>query len=309
MDQRARWQELIVNSANQGAPSAFATAALHGLPRQETIAALRRYPPFAQACRAAISDMVDFYEGNRVLNQVLNDRARTVFGMLAIHLHFSSGRDQQSGLTGAQMRALCAETGLCSPGRVSAMLLLMRFGGYLKTGPGGPDRRIRPLIPTEALLDLQRRRMSIHLRAMSLWTPDGDAGLANLHRAEFLAAMARNFVEALQSGFRLLEYAPDLAPLADRVAGLVVLFSVMLADAEGEAGCRALSVSALARRFAVSRAHVLALLRDAAAAGLVERRPDGRMAPLLRLSSAVEDFVAAAHLLLAHFVRSSLAEM
>jgi hypothetical protein len=252
--------------------------------------------------------MVDLYQGERVLNQVLNDRARTVFGMLAIHLHFSSGPDQPGGLTGAGMRALCAETGLCSPGRASAMLLLMRFGGYLKTGPSRNDRRMRPLIPTEALFDLQRRRMAIQLRAMSLWAPEGDAGLAHLHRAEFLAAMARGFAESFQSGFRLLRHAPDLAPLADRVAGLMVLFSVILVDAQGEAGRRALSVSALARRFAVSRAHVLALLRDAAAAGLIERRGDGRMAPLPRLSNAVEDFIGAAHLLLAHLVRNSLAE-
>lgn len=263
---------------------------------------------FPRACRTAIRDTVDFYQGNRVLNQVLNDRARTVFGMLAIHLHFSSGPDYPAGLTGARMRALCAETGLCSPGRASAMLLLMRFGGYLKTDPGPNDRRMRPLTPTEALFDLQRRRMAIHLRAMSLWAPEGDAGLTNLHRAEFLAAMARNFAEAFRSGYRLLHLAPDLAPLTDRVAGLLVLLSVILADAEEQAG-RPLSVSALARRFAVSRAHVLALLRDAAAAGLIERRADGRIAPLPRLSDAVEDFVATAQLVLALFVRAALAEI
>ena len=64
------------------------------------IAVLRVHPRFAEAMRAAAAGMVAHYEGNRLLNQLMNDRGRVLFGHHAVYLHFSrTPGDAGSGLT------------------------------------------------------------------------------------------------------------------------------------------------------------------------------------------------------------------
>jgi hypothetical protein len=70
-----------------------------------------------------------------------------------------------------------------------------------------------------------------------------------------------------------------LRPFAEHNAGIMILASLALAGGDGDTmpprGAVHLSISELARRFSVSRAHVLRLLRDAAAHGLIERGTAG----------------------------------
>jgi hypothetical protein len=61
-----------------GRPVMFGAA---GLPRDE-IAALQTHPQFQAACRATAGSMVELYQGNRLLNTVVNDRGRLVIGYL-----------------------------------------------------------------------------------------------------------------------------------------------------------------------------------------------------------------------------------
>jgi DNA-binding GntR family transcriptional regulator len=67
------------------------------------------------------------------------------------------------------------------------------------------------------------------------------------------------------------------------------------------------SISALARRFSVSRPHVLKLIRDAATEGLIERAgPNGdRVVIRPRLSEAAQNFFATMYLLFADCARDA----
>ncbi len=285
-------------------------------PSPESIAALRTHPKFSDAARMMMRDVIAIYDGNRILNQVMNDRGRVVFGALAFYLHFSrDSGDPASGLTAARMKALCAETGLCSTGRGAAMLLLMRYAGYLAPDPEDRSGRLHRLIPTERMFESQRQRISGHLRAMSLLLPEGTEGLANLHREDFIASMARQFGGSFRAGFRILDTSPTLYPLVERNAGLMILFSLYLAsDAQADMTSdqpAAISIAALARRFGVSRPHVLKLLRDAEALGFVSRGgPNGEQI-LIRpaLANAALDFIATIFLFLGQCVRNAREEM
>jgi DNA-binding MarR family transcriptional regulator len=281
-------------------------------PTAQDVVELRRHPKFPQAFELMMGDLVRVYRSNRILNQVLNDRARLAFGILVLYLHYS---EEGGGLTASRIKTLCTEAQLCSPGRASAMLSLMRFAGYLAPAEHGLDKRIKLLVPTERLLDDQRERLRGDFRAVALLRPEGAIGLERIDDPAFVAHMACYFGETFRSGFRLLQYAPELFPFAERNAGVIILMSLLLArepdDTMPPARPVTVSISALSKRFAVSRPHVLKLLRDIAAAGFIrlESSEAQRIAILPKLVDELQSFLATGMLILVACVRASLARM
>ena len=278
-------------------------------PTGEAIAALRKHPRFPEAFAAGISHLVEMYRGNRAISQVLNDRGRVAFGLLVLYLHYS--RDA-GGLTASRLKTVCSETGLCSPGRATALLSLMRFAGYIASAPHPLDRRIRVLVPTERLISDHRERLRGEIAALALLLPEGQIGLTHIEDPQFIAEMACCFGEAFRSGFRLLDCAPELFQLADRNAGLVILMSLLLARESGDTippqRPVAISISELSRRFGVSRPHVLKLLRDANAEGFIQiaAAEPQRVLVLPALGETLQNFFAAVQLIIAYCIRTSL---
>jgi hypothetical protein len=299
--------DAINHAASQRVASAVA-------PSADDLKTLREHPRFAEALRVVAAGLVDVYDGNRLLNQVLNDRGRVVLGLMALYLHFSrkpGGND--GGLTASRMMTMCADTGLCSPNRAGAMIALMRFGGYLEAAPGGLDRRAKVLVPTAHMIAVHRQRMEYQFRAIALLLPEGQDALDRLPELEFIAALSRQMGDRYRAGWRAFDYMPELTLFADRNAGLVIALSLLLAgqpdDTFPPTRVR-VSISALARRFAVSRAHVLKLLRDAERHGFVRRGGEqGEAIELLPpLIEAVQAFFARIFLYFADCTRSALAE-
>jgi hypothetical protein len=165
------------------------------------------------------------------------------------------------------------------------------------------------------MFESQKQRLSSNLRAMSLVLPEGTDGLADLQRHEFVGAMARQFGNSFRAGFRILDSSPALYPLAERNAGLVILFSLFLASDAGagmtSARPAAISIAALARRFGVSRPHVLKLLRDAETLGFVARGGANEEQILVQpaLAEAILDFIATVFLFLGQCIRNARNEV
>jgi hypothetical protein len=281
-------------------------------PTAEAVAALRADPRFPAAFEAMIRNTVALYRGNRIVNQVLNDRGRVVFGMLALYLHHSP---DTGGLSVGAMKELCVETGLCSAGRATAMLSLMRFAGYISPAQHALDRRVRLFVPTARLLDDHRARLRGQFEASSALLPESRLALARLDNEPFLAEMACCFGEAFRAGFRLLDHASELYDLSERNAGFIILMSLMLAHEEGDSVPPirpvSISISALASHCAVSRPHILKLLRDAQASGFIriDSAESQRIVILPKLADAMQNFVATAFLFVAYCVRASLARL
>jgi hypothetical protein len=280
----------------------------------EAIAAIRAHPRFRDAIRVSASGMVAKYEGTRLLNWLMDDRARLVFSYLALYLHFSHDPgDSSSGLTPTRMKVLCVAYGTCSPGRAAAMLSLMRFAGYLAPDPAVRDRRQRRLIATDKLIGLLRDRWRIHYTAMAPLLPDGEAMLAALDDPAYIRALVLAIYARYRADFRFMTLAPTLGLFAERNGGMFILFSLLAAsEADDSMPPRRplpLSISALSRRFAVSRPHVLTLIRDAAADGLIERiGPDGdRLVLSPQLADGIQTFFAVSYLFFADCAREALA--
>src|SRR5262245_9643083 len=279
----------------------------------ERVAALCAHPQFAAAMRALLADNVRLYRGNRILNYVGYDRGRLMIGILALYLHGSRRADDpSSGLTAQRLKTLCAEQDVCSAGRALAMLSFLQLFGYPARAPGA-DGRYKQLSPPPALTAFLRERWSAMLSATALVLPDVATAHAALERDDFLAAIIRGVVEQFRGGIRALAVAPALKPFAEHNAGLMILASLALAGADDDSMPPRtpvhLSISDLARRFSVSRAHVLRLIREAEAHGLIGRKAGGDVIAFTpELARAFRRGVAVLFLFFAHCARAALAE-
>lgn len=221
-----------------------------------------RHPDFPGAMAAVMQAGLDLYTGNRLLNLVANDRGRFIVAVLAVAMDAEPG-----GLTAARLGAVCTASGLCSAGRARALLHLMKWAGHL-TEEG---RRLRP---TPRLVALHRERLSRVVPHFARLRPALHAVAPMLDRPGLVEAYCAGQARRFLAGTRVGDPAPKLMPIVERTAGLLVMFALEEASRHGDA----VPVAQLARRFGVSRAHVLDLLRRAEALGLVCREPEGHRA-------------------------------
>lgn len=266
--------------------------------RAQALDALMRHPGFGRAVARVTAGMTGIYSGNLLLNRILNDRGRVVFALLVLYLD-ALPPEAGGGLTVARLQALCVGTGLCSRGRARALAALMRWGGYLAPSAQVGDRRLKPLEPQEKLRALQRRRWEVMLGALGELDPAPARLVPHLGDPAVTRALIRGIGDAYCAGYRVIADAPELSGLLDRDGALMILLTLRGAV---ESGQPAPAIAALARRFHVSRAHVLELLRDGEACGLVLRdgpgagtlSPAGRAALDRLLASAFHVVAASA---------------
>jgi hypothetical protein len=260
------------------------------------IAALIGHPQFDTAMLATAAAMIELYRGQWVLNRLVNDRGRFIPGLMILDLHFTAGG---TGFTTAQLRKEAAASGVCSPGRINALLASLRLLGFLKPVEAD-DGRMRRLAPTERFLALHRDRWGRLFEVLALIHPDGESGRLALSNDEFLGAFAHVLVASYRSGARVIDFVPELRRTAERDAGLTMLFALMTGAAAGQP----VSISSLARRFLVSRAHVLTVLREAEEAGLAAAVSNG-YGPGPALPDALRRFFAIMYLLQLHGIRTA----
>jgi CRP-like cAMP-binding protein len=135
--------------------------------------------------------------------------------------------------------------------------------------------------------------------------------ISALEREDFLAALTRAVVDQFRTGVRAIAFTPELGAFAEHNAGVMVLASLAIAgesdDSMPPSRPVRISISELARRFSVSRAHVLRLLREVEAAGLIERTGPETITLQPPLAHALRQAVGALFLFFAHCARAALA--
>lgn len=269
-------------------------------------AELKAHPSFPEAMAASAVSLVELYSGNRLLNRVLNDRGRLLFGFFALYLH-ALPEAEGGGLTVSRMAALAAETGVCSRGRAKAMLALLRWGGYLAPAENEGDRRQKPLVPTSRMVTMQQQRWQGQYKVIAMLDPRVAEVPAAIADRMVFDALIIALSSAFRAGYRVLDQAPALADIADRDSGLMILMALFAAETQGR---EAPAIAELARRFHVSRAHVLQLLKDAQARDLLARdggAGSGRLTDAGR--AALVDFFVASFAFLGGAARVALDEV
>ncbi len=263
--------------------------------------ALSAHPALPDAVAGLLQSLIDNYASNRLLNQVLSDRGRVMVGLYVCFLALHP-RPGDEGVTQSAVQALCRQTGLCSPGRVAALMALMRFGGFIVSEIDPADRRKRRLMPAPKLLDEHRRRWTSNYDAMRAVLPGAAPVLSQIGTEHFRNALLTELGAHYLAGFRPLAYAPALASVADSNAGLLIVAGIMLRQRRrtecSQSGPIPVSISAVARRFSVARAHVRNVLAQAEAAGLLVRSANGAgVVALPALGASIHHFFAALFLL------------
>ena len=263
-------------------------------------AVLRAHPQFPAAMRSSARSAVELYSRGRVMGWLMSDRTLLVLSLAAVSLDADTrDDDDRSGLTPGRFKAFCVQNRVCSEGRAAAVLAFMRLSGYIESAVHPADRRITRLKPSEKLREMTRSRLRAQLEAAAMICPEIAPAVERLDHPPFERRFYLQSLARFRSGMRLLTHAPVLRLFADRDVGLLVLYALMLgasaSDGLPPAEPVPLSIAALSRRFRVSRTHILRLIRDAEAAGLLsrvgERGEQVRFSP--ELQDALRNFVAA----------------
>ncbi|WP_304166059.1 hypothetical protein [Phenylobacterium aquaticum] len=273
-------------------------------PFEARLDALPAHPRFEEAMRYSVRAALDYFHENPVLHRNIKDVGRLILGVVALSM------DATGGLTHRRLRALSGRTGVISAGTATAVLFRMRTIGYVtrdEAGGGGLARRYRP---TPDMTQAFRERMQIELDAAAILFPHvapvrDRFGEPDMFRAVF-KVLGEESIKAARDPRGDLD---ALNRLGTRSAGVLVLYDLLnAADVAG--GGRGplgapieleVSVSALARKYEISRSHVLSLLRDLEAADFIARvGREGRWALRPALRPTLETFFGVIYLGMAH---------
>jgi hypothetical protein len=236
----------------------------------ELLASVRAHPRFGEAMQHSVTKAIAHIAADPLLHSTFRDLGHVMLASLALFM------DATGGLTHRRLRDLSANSGVLSSGRAAAVLLRLQFIGYVTGAADHKNGSVRIYVPTEKMKTAYRRRLMIDLEAIAMLAPEAHAVVADFDNEKFRAYMATMGRLLLSLGPR---HHPDLTAfdsITSRNSG--VLFLYMLVNdawtrgAFPQPGVAPFNASAMARKLAVSRMHVLRLLREAETAGYVERR-------------------------------------
>lgn len=222
------------------------------------------------------------------LQGVFKDAGRYFVAMIAIYLHASGG------LSLPRLKEMCAQSKLLSPGRARALLLYMRYLGYVKPAVTKSKGATTQYLPTPAFHAAWTTHMRHALLAACCIEPEARTVVEALDDDAVFNCVVACQGESLFNAARATDLdTPYFRVFINRHAGVLIM-SVMLTSGEGEdfppRSVNALSVAATARRFDVSRVHVRRMMRHAEREGLL--RADDKA---LHLTDVFRDELLVAH--------------
>ena len=232
------------------------------------------HPDVHSAIRQQSQLLLQTYDGNPRLASVFGTQHRWLMAQVALALHFrgcASGRGR--GISSAQVLDAVSRHGVASRNTADAFLKEMLKYGFGRLVPGAPDKRTRPIEPTEASLEAIHGWIGIHLATLDrldhgrrLATYLGTPGaLVALHPgiADGLLSSAR--VRKPERTFSLFTWLNNGGLIMDwLIAGIEET------DAEAErVPTGVVSIAALAQRLNLSRTHLTRKLKDAEALGSI----------------------------------------
>jgi hypothetical protein len=273
---------------------------------QGEIERVQAHPAFEAGARQAVANWLPL-PGQADLS-LLRDLGRFLAATWACYLDATPG-----GVTRSRLQALAEATGVSSSGRAAAMLIYLRFTGYIEPA-ADQDSRVRRFAATPALAASFGERMRRELA----WSAALDPGIAELLarfdepavRRSFLRRHGENTAAAMQLP-RDSETSLDV--FSHRLGGMIILgLLLQAADHDGAfpaQGPVRFSVSGLAAAAETSRSHVRNQLRAAEKAGLLAELGEGQASLTPALAHHVRLFIASVVLMFAWDARRVLTDV
>ena len=235
----------------------------------ESYARMYAHPRYPDAVRRYARNVLHASERDPSIDGQMKDAGRAMVGLCAIYLHASGG------LTLPRLKTLFARFGLLSPGRVRALLLYLRYLGYVELRPLRERGKPALYLPTGRFFHAYRDLQRSILDALQVLEPAVGLLLDQFDAPGVFETYMTLQGDALLDGFRQAHdqtQTPYFRVFLHRHGGILILHS-LLADA-GDDGFPPeqpipFSASAAARRFRVSRMQVLRLIDAAETEGLL----------------------------------------
>ena len=259
------------------------------------VEALRSRPNLQHAVRQWALDTLGHFDACPAYHRNFRDFPSEVLGFLAIYLDHADGLHQRS------LQALSHKTGFISPGRAAALMLRMQDIQFIEPAEAfrtGRARRYRPLpLMVRSFAD----RVLVDLRSAALIDPAIAATVEDLTQdAQQTGALLTGYAEVLLED-PVVRNALEGRPLngvqfmaMGKLIALSVAAEAMERHGETWEGPLEIALTAYARRFEVSRAHVRRVLQALEPLGLarVEDHPR-RLLVTRRFRKSVETYYAA----------------
>jgi len=247
--------------------------AMDGAGSDELYARLASHPHCDRAAHTLAVNMLDAAAGNEALDGIFKDAGRYVVALWAMYAHATGG------LTLPRLKEICAASGLVSPGRARALLLYLRYLGYVESA-GRDQNRLARYTPTASFIVTWTAHLRAALGAVRLIEPAVDLVLRRLQEPAVLEAFSRFQGEELLAGAqnRLAMESPYVRIFMNRHAGSQVIMLLATGAADGTFPPRAaiaFSTAGAAKRFRVSRIHIKRMLDQAEKENFLRRQGDG----------------------------------
>jgi len=238
----------------------------------ENYSRMSAHARFECAAHALAANMLKASAENDALDGIFKDAGRYMCAMWALYAHVTGG------LTLPRLKEICAASGLLSPGRARALLLYLRYLGYVESA-GRDGSKLAHYVPTEDFLRAWRTHFRAALDAARIVEPAVDLILQQLDAPATLETLARLQGEELIAMAKMSPAinTPYYRVFLNRYAGTQI---TMYFGAEGGEPFPtrepiAFSAAAIAKRFRVSRIHIKRMMDQAEQEGFISRKGDG----------------------------------
>ena len=237
------------------------------------VARVQSHPHFAAAVVALAQNMLALSDADKTLDGIFKDAGRYVAAMWAMYLHASGG------LTVPRLKQICASSGLVSPGRARALLLYMRYLGYVVALPRQRRGDIARYTPTENFIVSWREQMKAALLAAEHLEPAVGAILDRLSEAAVLECVSRIQSEGLLAWAKEGDHQdPFVRVFMHPHAGNQIVWTLLVSSPGATfppQGPLAFSIGTAAKRFGVSRTHIRRMIDAAVREDLISYGEDG----------------------------------
>jgi hypothetical protein len=234
---------------------------------------------FPDAVRAMAAGCLELSASDRAIDGIFKDAGR--------YIAAASAAAMSSGVTIAGIKRLCAKFGMLSPGRAGAMLLYLRYLGYVSLWRERPARGCARYSLSPTFKAAWQAHLCVALHAAGLIEPAAGQVAARLDEPAFFDCFCRLQLDCLAESMPY--WNPDMAfarVFLNRHAGTQIGWTLLVQQGDGAfpySGPLEVCKAALARRFGVSLMHVKRLFAQAKRERLM-RQDDGHQLFLTELA-------------------------
>ena len=251
---------------------------------------VNRHAGFVEGARRWAANMLVLSDQDRAVDGIFKDAGRFVAAMCAVSM-------REEGVTLVKLKALCARFGLLSAGRARAVLLFLRYLGYVvvwgqRRARGATHYKVNP-----TFVEAWRLQLEAIFTALELIDPRVGRLLEHLDDDATFDAICASQIDELADDVAALNRFPEITQIfVNRAAGSQVLWYLLSFhrdDVFPSPKPVPLNPSNLAGRFHVSKVHIRRILNAAIAANLLRWVDEGHVSFTPKALANLYDFYGA----------------